>query len=48
MGWLPPPQEPYPRCRPLGPRLSYPNSKISSDALGDDDDGKEKLKHDIA
>jgi len=23
-GWLPPPKNPIPRCRPFGPRLSYP------------------------
>jgi len=32
-GWLFPPQEPHPRCRPFGPRLSYPHSKISPDAV---------------
>ena len=28
------PKNPIPRSRPLGPRLSYPQSKISSDAVG--------------
>ena len=32
-GLAAPPQEPIPRSRPL-PRLSYPHSKISSDAVG--------------
>ena len=29
-----PSQEPHPRSRPFGPRLFYPHSKISSDAVG--------------
>ena len=33
-GWLPLPKNPIPRSRPFGPRLSYPHSKISSDAVG--------------
>ena len=33
-GWLPPPQELHPRSRPFGPRLSYPHSKSSPDAVG--------------
>ena len=33
-GCLRPPEETHPRSRPFGPRLSYPHSKISSDALG--------------
>jgi len=33
MGWLSPPHEPHPRSRPFGPRLSYPHSNISSDAV---------------
>ena len=33
-GWLPIPKNPIPRSRPFGPRLSYPHSKISSDAVG--------------
>ena len=34
-GWLSPPQEPYPRSRPFGPRLFYPlpHTKNSSDAV---------------
>jgi len=28
------PKNPIPRSRPFGPRLSYPHSKISSDAVG--------------
>jgi len=29
------PKNPFPRSRPFGPRLSYPHSKISSDAVAD-------------
>jgi len=29
-GWLPPPQEPYPRSRPFGPRCSAPRTSVLS------------------